>query len=51
MTMMAEGRETAPVRTGAQRAVRALELLARREILALGIDALVVVDVVLLRGG
>ncbi len=36
--------------TGAERLVRALELLARGKLLALGVDALVVVDKVLLRG-
>lgn len=36
--------------TGAERLVRALELLARGELLALGVDALVVVDKVLLWG-
>lgn len=36
--------------TGAERLVGALELLARDEFLALGVDALVEVDKVLLRG-
>jgi hypothetical protein len=39
------------VLTGAERLVGALELLARGKLLALGVDALVVVDKVLLWGG